>query len=148
MPAGYLSLKNPLPTTPHSICPQKGYPPRSGICTLPEDLRFEKLDILSQRGIGHINDCADLVLKNKGKKIDVHKVQEFKSDEKVNRRLYSGEAIGCFYVESPAMRGLLKKLQCNNYLSLVAASSIIRPGCGQIGHDEGIHQALPCTRKF
>ena len=49
-----------------------------------EDLGFEKLDILSQRGIGHINDCAKLVLKNKGKEIDVHRVQEFKKDKKVN----------------------------------------------------------------
>jgi DNA polymerase III alpha subunit len=31
------------------------------------------------------------------------------------------------------MRGLLKKLRCDNYLSLVAASSIIRPGVAQSG---------------
>ena len=31
------------------------------------------------------------------------------------------------------MRGLLKKLQCDNYLTLVAASSIIRPGVAKSG---------------
>ncbi len=36
-------------------------------------------------------------------------------------------------MESPAMRGLLKKLRCDNYLSLVAASSIIRPGVAKSG---------------
>ncbi|HSV88285.1 MAG TPA: hypothetical protein VLH61_06550, partial [Bacteroidales bacterium] len=45
----------------------------------------------------------------------------------------SGETTGCFYVESPAMRGLLKKLSCDNYISLVAASSIIRPGVARSG---------------
>ena len=41
--------------------------------------------------------------------------------------------MGCFYVESPAMRMLLKKLRCDDYVTLVAASSIIRPGVSQSG---------------
>jgi DNA polymerase III alpha subunit len=41
--------------------------------------------------------------------------------------------VGCFYVESPAMRMLLKKLQVEDYLTLVAASSIIRPGVAESG---------------
>src|SRR5664280_789466 len=40
---------------------------------------------------------------------------------------------GCFYIESPAMRGLLKKLRCDNYTTLVAASSVIRPGVARSG---------------
>ncbi len=113
--------------------PPKGLPTTQWDMYVAENLRFEKLDILSQRGIGHINDCTQLVLENKGKKIDVHRVEEFKYDTEVNRRLHEGEAIGCFYVESPAMRGLLNKLRCDNYLSLVAASSIIRPGVAKSG---------------
>ncbi|HEX4887962.1 MAG TPA: DNA polymerase III subunit alpha, partial [Luteibaculaceae bacterium] len=41
--------------------------------------------------------------------------------------------IGCFYVESPAMRMLLTKLKAHDYLRLVAASSIIRPGVAKSG---------------
>ena len=41
--------------------------------------------------------------------------------------LRTGNTIGCFYIESPAMRQLIKKLHCDNYETLVAASSIIRP---------------------
>ena len=41
--------------------------------------------------------------------------------------------MGCFYIESPAMRGLLSKLKCDNYIHLVAASSIIRPGVAKSG---------------
>lgn len=113
--------------------PPKGLPTTQWDMYVAEDLRFEKLDILSQRGIGHINDTVELVSKNKGKKIDVHRVQDFKCDQKLNKRLHDGEALGCFYVESPAMRGLLNKLRCDNYLTLVAASSIIRPGVAKSG---------------
>lgn len=37
------------------------------------------------------------------------------------------------YIESHAMRQLLKKLKCETYLTLVAASSIIRPGVASSG---------------
>jgi DNA polymerase-3 subunit alpha len=47
--------------------------------------------------------------------------------------LRAGNTIGCFYIESPAMRQLIKKLKCDNYETLVAASSIIRPGVGRSG---------------
>ncbi len=56
-----------------------------------------------------------------------------KEDENVKAQLRSGHCIGCFYVESPAMRGLLSKLKCDNYVHLVAASSIIRPGVAKSG---------------
>ena len=98
-----------------------------------EDLRFEKLDILSQRGIGHIRECTEIVFRNRKIDVDVHQVEKFKKDPKVREQLKSGETNGCFYIESPAMRGLLKKLKCDNYLTLVAASSIIRPGVARSG---------------
>jgi DNA polymerase-3 subunit alpha len=41
-----------------------------------ETLGFEKLDILSQRGIGHIKECAELVRRNRGIAVDVHRVAQ------------------------------------------------------------------------
>ncbi len=113
--------------------PPKGLPTSQFDMYLAEDIGFEKLDILSQRGIGHIKDSAELVYKNKGIKIDIYDVNTFKNDTKVQAQLKTGDTIGCFYVESPAMRGLLKKLHCEDYLTLVAASSIIRPGVASSG---------------
>ncbi len=98
-----------------------------------EELGYEKLDILSQRGIGHIKEAADIIKQNRRITIDVHQVQQFKDDPKVKDQLRRAETNGCFYIESPAMRGLLRKLQCDNYLTLVAASSIIRPGVAKSG---------------
>ena len=54
-------------------------------------------------------------------------------DIRVKRMLKKGQAIGCFYVESPAMRMLLTKLKAEDYKRLVAASSIIRPGVAKSG---------------
>lgn len=98
-----------------------------------EEIGFEKLDILSQRGIGHIKEAVEIIRQNQGKDVDVHAVAAIKKDPRVNAQLQSGDSIGCFYIESPAMRGVLKKLKCGDYLTLVAASSIIRPGVGSSG---------------
>ncbi len=113
--------------------PPKGLPTVQWDMYVAEDLGFEKIDILSQRGIGHINESVQIIRQNHGVSLDIHQVEKFKSDPKVKELLRSGETTGCFYVESPAMRGLLKKLRCDNYISLVAASSIIRPGVSRSG---------------
>ncbi|MGZ5196338.1 MAG: helix-hairpin-helix domain-containing protein, partial [Kaistella sp.] len=56
-----------------------------------------------------------------------------KDEALCNEYLAIGKTIGCFYIESPAMRGLLRRLKCGDYRTLVAASSIIRPGVAQSG---------------
>ncbi|MCB2219249.1 MAG: DNA polymerase III subunit alpha [Bacteroidetes bacterium] len=130
---GILISEEPLSYYTALDLPPKGFPTTQWDMYVAEDIGFEKLDILSQRGIGHIRDAAEIILQNRGIKVDVHEVDKFKNDKKVQGQLKKGETIGCFYIESPAMRGLLKKLRCDNYLSLVAASSIIRPGVAKSG---------------
>lgn len=97
------------------------------------DIGFEKFDILSQRGIGHIKEATQLILSNRNINVDIENEKLFKDHPLCNDSLQIGNTIGCFYIESPAMRGLLKKLRCDNYLTLVAASSIIRPGVAKSG---------------
>ena len=98
-----------------------------------EDLCLHKFDVLSQRGLGHIKDAVALIKKNKGLSVDIHDVETIKKDRQVRAQLRKGYCIGCFYIESPAMRGLLTKLRCDTYVHLVAASSIIRPGVAKSG---------------
>lgn len=98
-----------------------------------EDFGIYKFDILSQRGLGHIKETVRQVKRNKGIDVDVYRFKDFKEDPKVKALMRESRAMGCFYVESPAMRMLLGKLQCDNYLTLVAASSIIRPGVASSG---------------
>ena len=111
----------------------KGFPITHFDMYAAEGWGFHKFDILSQRGLGHIKDCVDLVRENQGKAVNVHDVERLKTDERVRAQLRSSNCIGCFYIESPAMRGLLRKLRCDTYIHLVAASSIIRPGVASSG---------------
>lgn len=113
--------------------PPKGFPTTQFDMYIGEDIGFEKLDVLSQRGIGHINDCVDIVAENRGEKLDIRAVDKFKYDPKTNAMLSRGQTLGCFYIESPAMRGLLRRLKCDSYKVLVAASSVIRPGVAKSG---------------
>ncbi|MCF8378326.1 MAG: DNA polymerase III subunit alpha [Bacteroidales bacterium] len=130
---GILISEEPLSYYTALDLPPKGFPTTQWDMYVAEDIGFEKLDILSQRGIGHIRDAAQIIRENRGIHVDVHDVIKFKNDKTVKAQLKRGETIGCFYIESPAMRGLLKKLRCDNYISLVAASSIIRPGVAKSG---------------
>lgn len=132
-PCGVLISELPITNYSALDLPPKGLPTVQWDMYTAEDIGFEKFDILSQRGIGHIKECAEIIKTNQGIKVDVHTVEKFKTDVKVQQQLKSGDTIGCFYVESPAMRGLLKKLKCEDYITLVAASSIIRPGVAKSG---------------
>ncbi|MCK6650041.1 MAG: PHP domain-containing protein, partial [Bacteroidia bacterium] len=130
---GVLISEEPITTYTALDLPPKGFPTVQFDMYQAEDIGFEKFDILSQRGIGHIKEAAEIIFQNKRIKVDVHDVETFKKDKQVAFQLRSGDTIGCFYIESPAMRGLLKKLHCDTYLTLVAASSIIRPGVASSG---------------
>jgi DNA polymerase III alpha subunit len=111
----------------------KGFPVTHFDMYGAEDWGYHKFDVLSQRGLGHIKEAVDLVQKNQNKLVDIHDVERIKRDPRVRAQLKSGRAMGCFYIESPAMRGLLTKLGCQDYVHLVAASSIIRPGVARSG---------------
>lgn len=130
---GVLISEKPIYAHTTTALPQKGYPVAHLDMHMAEDLGLYKLDVLSQRGLGHIKDTVRLVKLNKGEDVDVYRFRDFKKDEKVKELLRSSRAMGCFYVESPAMRMLLGKLRCEDYLTLVAASSIIRPGVASSG---------------
>lgn len=130
---GVLITEKPIYTYTATEMPPKGYPVSHFEMHSAEDFGIYKFDILSQRGLGHIRETVKHVKRNKGIDVDVHRFNEFKKDEKVKELLRTSRAIGCFYVESPAMRMLLGKLRCEDYLTLVAASSIIRPGVASSG---------------
>ena len=130
---GILISEEPLTCYTALDMPPKGYATSQFDMHIAEEISFEKLDILSQRGLGHIKDAGELILKNRNIVFDTYRINTFKKDIPTNDLLETGNTIGCFYIESPAMRGLIRKLKCRDYLTLVAASSIIRPGVAKSG---------------
>ncbi len=132
---GILISEKPIHHYCATFLPPKGFATTQIDMVVAEDIGLYKFDILSQRGLGKIKDTVEIVKYNHPEKesIDIHDIKRFKEDEKIKHLLKNAKAIGCFYVESPAMRMLLKKLQVDNYLGLVAASSVIRPGVANSG---------------
>ncbi|BAO75796.1 DNA polymerase III subunit alpha [Winogradskyella sp. PG-2] len=132
---GILISEQPI----HSYCatfmPPKGFATTQFDMVVAEDIGLYKFDILSQRGLGKIKEAVEIIDANYTEQppIDIHDIKGFKEDERIKDLLRNAKAIGCFYVESPAMRMLLKKLQVDDYLGLVAASSVIRPGVAKSG---------------
>ncbi|HRG58977.1 MAG TPA: DNA polymerase III subunit alpha [Bacteroidia bacterium] len=130
---GILISEKPIHYYTANNYPPKGFPTSQFSMLEAEDVGLYKFDILSQRGLGHIKDAVEIVKINKGVHIDIHDVKRFKEDPEIKTLLREARCIGCFYVESPAMRMLLKKLGAETYRALVAASSIIRPGVASSG---------------
>lgn len=130
---GVLITEEPITSFVALDMPPKGLQTTQFDMYTAEDAGFEKLDILSQRGLGHIKEAVSIIQLNRGKKVDIHDLAKIKADQRVREQLSQANSIGCFYIESPGMQGVLNKLQCDNYLTLVAASSIIRPGVGKSG---------------
>ncbi|WP_433836281.1 DNA polymerase III subunit alpha [Flavobacterium anhuiense] len=130
---GILISEEPLTNYTPLEMPPKGFPIVLFDMHTAEDIGFDKFDILSQRGIGHIDDTVKIIEQNRGIRINIRDTRISKNEQSANVYLAEGRTIGCFYIESPAMRGLLRRLKCDNYKTLVAASSIIRPGVAQSG---------------
>ncbi len=131
--SGVLISEEPLTCYSALDYPPKGLPTTQYDMYVAEDLGFEKFDILSQRGIGHIKDCREIIRLNTGNQVETTNPKRFFTDPLIAEQLRKANTIGCFYIESPAMRQLILKLNCDDYLTLVAASSIIRPGVASSG---------------
>ncbi|REA56718.1 DNA polymerase III subunit alpha [Dyadobacter luteus] len=132
---GILISEKPIHYFTATDVPPKGFPTTQFDMVIAEDVGLNKYDILGQRGLAKIKETLEVIRYNRPEspEIDIDDVKKFKTDPKINNLIKEARCIGCFYVESPAMRMLLKKLEVDNYLGLVAASSIIRPGVAKSG---------------
>jgi DNA polymerase-3 subunit alpha len=132
-PCGMLVTEKPIHEYAALFMPPKGFATTQMDMFIAENIGINKFDILSQRGLGHIKESLRLIRANRGVDVNIHDFQNFRHNEAIKKQIREAETIGCFYIESPAMRQLLKKLRCDDYITLVAASSIIRPGVSQSG---------------
>ncbi|MCU7491195.1 MAG: hypothetical protein HF310_06850 [Ignavibacteria bacterium] len=83
---------------------------------------------------GKLTQIYTPVPRNTGRvKFDIYDYRMLFNDEGVKKLIREGDTIGCFYIESPGMRSLLKKLSVDTFEMLTAASSIIRPGVAESG---------------
>jgi DNA-directed DNA polymerase III PolC len=96
-----------------------------------EDLGLVKIDLLGQRSLAVIADMVRVLRKKYGVKFDPSRMPEL--DDLTKRLIRDGQTMGIFQIESPGMRGLLKKLKVDSFEMITAASSVIRPGPADSG---------------
>ena len=135
---GILILNDSVHNYAGTFLPPKGFRTIQIDMNIAEEVGIHKFDILAQRGLSKITDAIELIKQNQpdAQLEDIENINTFKKDPAINELLKVGDCMGVFYVESPAMRGLLTKLQTDNYDNLVAASSVIRPGISSAGMKE------------
>jgi len=114
-----------------------------------EEAGLVKIDLLGNRSLAVIRDAIAAVARNTGRVID-YATWDPITDPATNDLIRHGETMGCFYVESPATRLLLKKLwagmppaRCavaDVFEYLVVVSSIIRPAANVFA-DEFVRRA-------
>jgi DNA polymerase-3 subunit alpha/error-prone DNA polymerase len=107
-----------------------------GVCILQwdkdgvEDAGLVKIDLLGNRSLGVIRDAVAAAGRN-GTKIN-ETIWCPEDDPKTRKLIARGLTMGCFYIESPAMRLLQKKSQRGDFEHLVIHSSIIRPAANEV----------------
>lgn len=94
-----------------------------------EELGLLKIDLLAQRGLGVYSDLC----RQQAAAPPPESVYDLERDPATAELIRTGRSMGCFYIESPGMQALLRKLRCDSFEDLVAASSIIRPGVSESG---------------
>lgn len=114
-----------------------------------EDAGLVKIDLLGNRSLAVIRDALAAIAQNTGRAID-YATWDPITDPATNELIRRGDTMGCFYVESPATRLLLKKLwagmpparrvQADVFEYLVVVSSIIRPAANVFA-DEFVRRA-------
>lgn len=105
-----------------------------------EDAGLVKIDLLGNRSLAVIRDALAAIADNTGRYID-YATWDPLHDPKTQQLIQQGETIGCFYIESPATRLLLRKLwtgmpvdrraRADVFEYLIIVSSLIRPAANR-----------------
>lgn len=94
-----------------------------------EEAGLVKIDILGNRSLGVIRDSLKSVAAS-GTPVD-ELCWNPEDDPKTRSGVARGSTMGCFYIESPAMRLLQQKAGSGHFEQLVIQSSIIRPAANE-----------------
>ncbi len=95
-----------------------------------EEFGLVKIDLLGNRSLAVIRDTIAAVNDHYGRDLAYWRLNPLE-DPVTQNLIRSGRTMGCFYIESPATRQLLLKMETGDYENLVIASSIIRPAANK-----------------
>ncbi len=91
-----------------------------------EEIGLVKIDLLGQRSLSAIAETVRTVRRIHGVEVAIDSIP--REDEQAGEMLASAKTIGCFQVESPGTRNLLRMLGAKNQRDAMVGLSLIRPG--------------------
>ncbi|MEF8982137.1 PHP domain-containing protein, partial [Thiohalorhabdus sp.] len=97
-----------------------------------EEVGLIKFDLIGNRALGMVRDTVAAVAQRYGETVDFDAFDP-SGDPAARALMAEGRTLGCFYVESPSSRQILQRLDCRDFDTAVAATSIIRPGVSHAG---------------
>ena len=96
-----------------------------------EGLGMVKIDLLGNRALSIVHDCVTMLQAHGVVVPDLHAIPE--DDARTAKLLSSGGTLGCFQVESPAMRTLLQQMGAKTMDRVIQAVALVRPGPAAAG---------------
>jgi DNA-directed DNA polymerase III PolC len=91
-----------------------------------QEIGLVKIDLLGQRSLSAVAETVRAVKQNHGVEIDITRIPM--EDDRTGGLLASARTMGCFQVESPGTRNLLRMLGAKDQRDAMVALSLIRPG--------------------
>ncbi|MGB9874886.1 MAG: DNA polymerase III subunit alpha, partial [bacterium] len=119
-PSGFVITRKPVQEEVPLIITPEGVSTQYDMRALAR-LGFLKMDFIGSRNLSMIQETKRLLSSNWLREIPLN-------DRATWEMIARGETIGCFQLESPGMRSLLRKLKPKNIGDLTVALSLYRPG--------------------
>ena len=99
-----------------------------------EALGMVKIDLLGNRALSIVADSAAMAAAHGATVPDLHQIAE--DDPRAVALLRQGRTLGCFQIESPAMRQLLQQMAADSQERVIQAIALVRPGPASSGMKE------------
>jgi DNA-directed DNA polymerase III PolC len=96
-----------------------------------EGVGLVKIDLLGNRALSIVHDCVTMLQRQGVAVPDLSQIPE--DEPRCARLLQSGGTLGCFQVESPAMRTLLMQMGAATMDRVIQAVALVRPGPAATG---------------
>ncbi|MBN1441129.1 MAG: DNA polymerase III subunit alpha [Planctomycetes bacterium] len=95
-----------------------------------EEIGLVKIDLLGSRCLTELQETLEWI-ENDGARLTLRDIPD--EDPMTLDLLAEGRTVGCFQLESPAMRHLLRKMRPRRMRDCIAAVALIRPGAAAAG---------------
>lgn len=133
-PGGVVITPGPIAQHAPLECSQKGVVVTQYDMHFVEGLGMVKIDLLGNRALSIVHDCVTMLEEHGVRVPDLHAIPE--DDPRTGKLLAGGGTLGCFQVESPAMRTLLQQVGATTMDRVIQAVALVRPGPASTGMKE------------